>query len=219
MRIQAIFFDVGETLVDETRQWSAWADWLGVPRLTFFAILGGVIERGEHHRRVFETVRPGMDLERERARRARAGVPDGFGPDDLYPDALPCLRALRPAGYTLGLAGNQPRDAERTLRAMDIPVDVVASSEAWGVEKPSPEFFRRVVEASRAGEPGRVAYVGDRLDNDVLPALDAGLVAVFLRRGPWGYLHASRPEAERAHIRLDGLADLPAALARWNVRA
>lgn len=218
MRIQAIFFDVGETLVDEARQWGAWADWLGVPRLTFFAVLGGVIERGEHHHRVFEIVRPGTDLERERARRARAGVPDGFGPADLYPDALPCLRALRSAGYTVGLAGNQPRDAERTLRAMDMPVDVVASSESWGVEKPSPEFFRRVVEASRAGEPGGVAYVGDRLDNDVLPALDAGLVAVFLRRGPWGYLHASRPEVERAHIRLDRLADLPAALARWNAR-
>jgi FMN phosphatase YigB (HAD superfamily) len=30
--------------------------------------------------------------------------------------------------------------------------------------------------------------VGDRLDNDIRPALAAGMVAVFLRRDPWGYI-------------------------------
>ena len=43
MHINTIFFDVGETLVDETRQWGGWADWLAIPRLTFFGALGGVI--------------------------------------------------------------------------------------------------------------------------------------------------------------------------------
>ncbi len=42
MGVKAIFFDVGETLVDETRHWGQWADYLGVPKLTFFAALGGV---------------------------------------------------------------------------------------------------------------------------------------------------------------------------------
>ena len=67
MIIHTVFFDIGETLVDETRQWGSWADWLGIPRLTFFAALGGLIERGEHHRRVFELLRPGIDLMHERA--------------------------------------------------------------------------------------------------------------------------------------------------------
>lgn len=39
--IEAVVFDVGETLIDETRQWGEWADWLGVPRFTFLAALGG----------------------------------------------------------------------------------------------------------------------------------------------------------------------------------
>ena len=69
MAIRTVFFDIGETLVDETRQWGAWADWLGIPRMTFFAVLGGLIERGEHHRRVFELLRPGIDLAHERAAR------------------------------------------------------------------------------------------------------------------------------------------------------
>jgi len=28
-RLQAVFFDVGETIVDETREYGTWADWLG----------------------------------------------------------------------------------------------------------------------------------------------------------------------------------------------
>jgi hypothetical protein len=42
------------------------------------------------------------------------------------------------------------------------------------------------------------------------------MLAVFLRRGPWGYLHATRPEAARAAIRLDTLAELPAALEKYD---
>jgi len=51
--------------------------------------------------------------------------------------------------------------------------------------------------------------VGDRLDNDVLPALDAGMARIVVRHGPWGVIHAGRSEAARASTRLDGLAELP----------
>jgi hypothetical protein len=36
--INAVVFDVGETLIDETREDGTWADWLGVPRHTFSAV-------------------------------------------------------------------------------------------------------------------------------------------------------------------------------------
>lgn len=198
--------------MDETRAWGTWADWLGVPRFTFFALLGAVIAQDQHHRRVFELLRPGLDLARERERLEAAGLDAGVRPEDLYPDALPCLRALRGAGYRIGLAGNQPARTEAVLAELGLPVDVIASSESWGVEKPSPAFFERVCEA--AGLPPReIAYVGDRLDHDVLPARALGMRAVLLRRGPWGHVHAGRPEAARAELRLDSLDALPAALA------
>src|SRR5215211_4488302 len=97
MTINVVFFDIGETLVDETRQWGNWADWLEIPRLTFFGVLGGLIERGEHHRRVFELLRPGINLAHERAARAAAGHSEHFERADFYPDAIPCLHALRQA--------------------------------------------------------------------------------------------------------------------------
>jgi FMN phosphatase YigB (HAD superfamily) len=72
------------------------------------------------------------------------------------------------------------------------------------VEKPSAGFFERVL--AEAGRPAReVAYVGDRVDNDVAPALAAGMVAVHLRRGPWGYLHEPPPGA----IQIRSLDELP----------
>ncbi|HYY80732.1 MAG TPA: HAD-IA family hydrolase [Actinomycetes bacterium] len=215
--VRAVFLDIGETLVDETGIYGAWADWLRVPRLTFAAVLGGVIARGEHQSRVFEHFRPGFDLEAERAVRAAAGRPEGFGEADLYPDVRPCLLALRAQGLLVGVAGNQPARAQGDLEALDLPVDVLATSAGWGVEKPDPGFFARV--AAAAGRPAaQVAYVGDRVDNDVRAARAAGMLAVFLRRGPWGHLLAGRTDARRAHLRVDALTELPDALAAWNRR-
>jgi HAD superfamily hydrolase (TIGR01549 family) len=211
MTVKVVFFDVGETLVDETRLWGAWADWLGVTRLTFFAALGVVIARGEHHRRVFDLVRPGIDIAREQAARAAAGRAYTFERGDFYPDAIPCLEDLKRRGYVVGLAGNNPADAEAALRAMNLPVDFVASSARWGVEKPAPEFFARVAELAGTA-PSEIAYVGDRIDNDVAPAATAGMLGVFLRRGPWGYIQAGRPEAALARIRIDSLSALGNAL-------
>jgi FMN phosphatase YigB (HAD superfamily) len=123
--LRAVVFDVGETLVDETAEYGAWADWLGVPRHTFSAVFGAVVARGGHHREAFQRFRPGFQL---------------------------------------------------------------------------------------------VAYAGDRLDNDVLPALAAGMVAVFLERGPWGHLHAAHPDAARAHLRVASLEELADRLAAGGVR-
>ncbi len=43
--IGAVVFDVGECLVNETREYGTWADWLGVPRHVFSAVFGAVIAR------------------------------------------------------------------------------------------------------------------------------------------------------------------------------
>ncbi len=211
--IEVVVFDVGETLVDETRHWAEWADWLDAPQLTFFAALGMVIARGEPHRRAFQLVRPDIDVDAEIRRRAAAGWTYRFERGDFYSDALPCLADLKDAGYRIGIAGNQPEAAEAALEAVGLGADFIASSARWGVEKPDPAFFAKVVEAANA-PAAAIAYVGDRLDNDVLPAKRAGMRAVFLRRGPWGVLHATYPEAAEADLRLESLAELPAALAR-----
>jgi FMN phosphatase YigB (HAD superfamily) len=215
--LRAVVLDVGETLVDETRAFGAWADWIGVPRLTFGAVLGAVIERGGDHREVFGHFVPGFDLARERGRRAAAGVPESFHEKDLYPDARPCLSALRDQGLFVGIAGNQPAEAEEVLRSWDLPADLVAASEAWGVGKPDPAFFAKVVDA--AGCPAAsVLYVGDRFDNDVRAPQDAGLATAWIKRGPWGFVQHDAEALSRALFSLTTLAELPALVAEHNAR-
>jgi FMN phosphatase YigB (HAD superfamily) len=217
MPIRCVVFDVGETVVDETRHWGEWADWMGVPHLTFFGALGAVIERGGHHREVFALVEPGFDLDAAIKAREAAGWSYRFELSDFYPDAFACLNDLRAAGYRIGIAGNQPEAAENALRAAGVRADFVASSTGWGVEKPSPVFFARVAAAAGV-PPGEIAYVGDRIDNDVLPARAAGMTAVFLRRGPWGVIHAGWSTARQADIKIESLTELIDKLKDWDER-
>lgn len=107
----------------------------------------------------------------------------------------------------VGIAGNIGADPTGFFQDLGVDADFVASSETLGVEKPAPEFFARLVEAA-GREPHEVAYVGDRVDNDVLPAAEAGLVAIHIRRGPWGYLQGA---STHAHARIESLAELPEA--------
>jgi HAD superfamily hydrolase (TIGR01662 family) len=216
--IRAVVFDVGECLVNETREYGTWADWLGVPRHTFSAVFGAVIARGQDYRETFQVFRPGFDLDVERRRRADAGKPEWFGEDDLYPDVRPVLKELRDDGYWLGLAGNQTVTAGKILRELNLPVDMVATSDDWGVSKPDPAFFRSLI-GSVPNEPGEILYVGDRLDNDIQPAAQAGMKTALIRRGPWGTIQEHDPAAGVATIRIDSMRELPEQIAAFNAVA
>ena len=213
--ISVVAFDIGETLIEETRIWSRWADRLGVPRLTFMGVLGGLAALGRSHREVFEFFRPGFDLKGE-LERWRAHDPDGlrenFDEEDLYPDVRPGLARLRDMGMRVVIAGNQPPQARDALESMNLGADTILISADLGVEKPSPGFFQKVCEAAGA-LPAEVLYVGDRIDNDVLPAKSAGLQTALIRRGPWGYLQAEWPQAGEADAVIDSLDEVPAPLA------
>ncbi|WP_208116980.1 HAD family hydrolase [Paraburkholderia sediminicola] len=69
--------------------------------------------------------------------------------------------------------------------------------------------MRVVIAATNGLAPSEIAYVGDRLDNDIEPALRAGMVPVFIRRGPWAHVQsASRRFPVPPHI-IDELISLP----------
>ena len=80
----------------------------------------------------------------------------------------------------------------------------MAMSDEWDVHKPQPEFLRASARADGQPEPADVAYVGDRLDNDVRPSAAAGMRAVWLRRGPWGVIAGRRGADGHAGGRLAG---------------
>lgn len=201
MALKAVFFDVGETLVDEERWWRVLAEREGLQPHVVWAALGVTIARGEEHNALWGHL--GIDQPS-----AWWGTLE-YQLDDLYPDALSCLEAVRALGLRVGIVGNQTAALEQWARDAELPADIISSSASLGIRKPDPAFFGRVVELAGCA-PGEVAYVGDRVDNDVLPAAAAGLVAVHVRRGPWGNLQRTPSEATFA---LDDLAALPDALA------
>ncbi len=200
MALKAVFFDVGETLVDEERWWRVLAERSSLQPHVVWAALGVTIERGEEHDELWRHL--GIDR------------PTGWWNDlayeleDLYPDAIPSLEAVHSAGLRVGVVGNQTESLERWARESALPADVISSSASLGVRKPDPVFFGRIVELAEC-RPQQLVYVGDRVDNDVLPALAAGLIAVHVRRGPWGRLQSAPPAA----LTIAGLDELPDALA------
>ena len=194
-------FDVGETLVDEERWWRRLCERAGLQPHVVWAALGVTIERGEEHDALWGYL--GLES------------PTGwwqeipYSLEDLYPDAWECLERVGELGFRVGIVGNQTETLEAWARESALPADVISSSASLGVRKPDPAFFHKVAELMGQAAP-ELAYVGDRVDNDVLPAAAAGLAAVHVRRGPWGRLQRTPPEAV---LGLDDLASLPDALA------
>ncbi|MBW3657112.1 MAG: HAD family hydrolase [Actinobacteria bacterium] len=210
---RVVVFDVGEVLIDETRVWSCWADIIGTTPFTFAAVMGAAISQGGDHEDVFEHVAPNVDWhEFEDEHERRYG---GFRREDLYQDVPTCLHELREKGFVVAIAGNQPLRRNEQLVALDLPHDRLVTSAELGAEKPAAAFFAAVLELVGAPSPDQVLYVGDRIDNDILPAAAAGMRTCWLRRGPWGQLQEP-PEDLEPDIVLEGLGELPLLLSQWR---
>ena len=167
--------------------------------------------QGRSHREVFEFFRPGFDLQQE-LETWRGDDPDSlrenFDEEDLYPDVRPGFAHLREMGKRVVIAGNQPPQARDALETMKLGADATLISADLGAEKPFPAFFQKLCEAAGVAAK-ELLYVGDRVDNDVLPAKSAGLHTALIRRGPWGYLQAEWPQAAQADAIIDSLFEIP----------
>ena len=133
----------------------------------------------------------------------------------MYPDVRLALARLRADGLWVGIAGNQTSLAGGLLRSLELPADMIATSDDWGAAKPDPAFFRRMIEAVPF-DPASILYVGDRLDN-IVPASAAGLRTALIKRGPWAWIQRDDPDACRVpDMRVDSLAELPGRIAAFN---
>ncbi|MFJ1746462.1 HAD family hydrolase [Streptomyces sp. NPDC088116] len=155
----------------------------------------------------------------QRQARADAGQPEHFDETDLYRDVRPALAQLRADGLWLGIAGNQTVRAGGILRELFAnDVDLIGTSDDWGASKPDPEFFVRVAEAVPFA-PSEILYVGDRIDNDIRPALTAGMATALIRRGPWATIQWGTDDAQRLPtMRVDSLTELSEKTVKFNAQ-
>ena len=122
-----------------------------------------------------------------------------------FPDAEPCLEALRRVAQIAVLSnGNQEQQERKVSRTgLGRYVDVVLTSNQLGVAKPDPRAFE--LACVRLGVPPHAAvYIGDQLEVDALAATAAGLRGIWLNRN--GGAVPSGVEA------IDSLTDLPSLL-------
>lgn len=206
--IETIVLDIGETITRDDRYWASWADWLDIPRHTLSALVGAVVGRGQDNAEALRLARPGIDVAAEYDAREAAGCGEHLDENDFYGDVRPALAVLRGLGVRVIIAGNQTPRAGELLRDLQLPADLIVTSGEWGVAKPQPEFFARVLDVAQSA-PNQTVYVGDHPANDIYPAKAAGLRAAHIRRGPWGHLWADDPDvAAAADWRIDNLTQL-----------
>jgi putative hydrolase of the HAD superfamily len=119
----------------------------------------------------------------------------------VYPDAIPVLRALRSDGVRLGVVSNWDSRLPGVLEMLELAehFDAVGVSHLEGIEKPAPDFFRRILE--RLGVPPEQAiHVGDVPELDLAGARAAGIDGLLIDR---------HGRLDGTHATVSDLGDLP----------
>lgn len=194
-----LFFDIGSTLVDESRALeSRVRETVEGSAVTFEQFYARMLEYARLQTRSYQAAADDFRLEK---------TPWRSQEERLYPEADELLAALS-GKYRLGIIANQSPGAEKRLEGWGIRhyFSVIACSAEEGVAKPNPEIFRRAL--ARAGcPPQRAAMIGDRLDNDIAPAKALGMTAIWVRQGI-GVSSEEREAATAPDFTVNALRDL-----------
>ena len=187
--IRWIFFDVGTTLVDETKAYNhRIKDTIAGTDISF--------EQFQEKRKFFaeQNLRGALEAITYFGLRKTPWHKEDEIP---YPDAIEVLRYLVAKGYKIGIIANQsPGTAER-LKSWGLLqyIDVVAASAELGCSKPDREIFHKALEMAIC-DAQEAAMVGDRLDNDIFPAKKLGMKTVWIKQGFSIYQHPISQEFE-----------------------
>jgi len=121
-------------------------------------------------------------VERVRQRvRAMTGNLDVF---QLRPEIDGLLRRLGERGLRLGIVANQPATAHERLARAGIGdlFEHQGPGGLTGYRKPDPRAFLAAADALSV-PPAACIMVGDRIDNDIVPAKALGMAAILFRGG------------------------------------
>ena len=134
---------------------------------------------------------------------------------ELRPDIPELLTDLGRRGLKLGLVANQPQGVIGHLRAAGLldRFDYYEVSGDHGYRKPDPRIFLRACDAL-GEDPASCLMIGDRIDNDIVPAKRLGMATILFRtdrhaaQQPRSWLEV--PDAEVGDVK--GLQD-----ALWRI--
>ena len=199
MKIKWLFFDVGSTLVDEIECYKT--------RLIKMAAAAGVPEE-EIFQRAIELYKQNKKGDKIIAEELNVDLPEWSSEDEiLYSGAEDVLKGLSEK-YKIGVIANQPLGTADRLEAFGLLkyIDIVVASAEEGVAKPDKRIFDIALE--RAGViPEEAFMIGDRIDNDILPAKNIGMKTMWLRQG-FGGMWKIKSDDELPNFIADNLQDV-----------
>ena len=176
MKIKWLFFDIGSTLVDETEAYNH--------RIREM-IRGTEISFAEFDSMRINFAKQGLNGDSEAVKHFGLKKTPWHSEDEIpYGDVAATLKELKQRGYHIGIIANQTAGSADRLNAWGLLeyIDVVAASAELGVAKPDKAIFERALEMANC-VPREAAMVGDRIDNDIIPAADLGMVTVWIPNG------------------------------------
>ena len=174
--IKWIFFDLGSTLVDETEAYDHRAREM---------IAGTDISFQEFDDARIALARKGLDGNSAAISFFRLTKTPWHSEDELpYRDAHSTLAALCDKGYRLGVIANQNSGTRERLEKWGLLkfFDVVVASSDVGYSKPDRRIFEKAFQLANCRADESV-MIGDRLDNDMIPAKALGMKTVWLKQG------------------------------------
>ena len=195
-----LFFDVGTTLVDETEAYNhRIREVIEGTDITF--------EQFQEKRIFFAKQNLKGDLEAIKYFGLEK-TPWHKEDEVPYPDAEDVLQYLRSHGYKIGVIANQSLGTADRLEKWGLLkyIDVVAASAELGVSKPDRAIFDKALEMAGCTAQEAV-MIGDRLDNDIVPAKKLGMKTIWIRQGFAIYQNPQNTEEQPDYI-VDSLAEL-----------
>ena len=176
--LQWLFFDIGSTLVDESKAYE---------HRIRDTIKNRDISYEQFCNAMIGFAKQGLNAYNEAVRLFGLNRTTWHSEDEfLYPETVSILDALSKR-YKIGIIANQLPGTQERLNKMGIGeyICLVVSSAETGIAKPNPAIFRLALKrANCAGENSDM--IGDRLDNDIIPAKQLGMHTIWLRQGLGG---------------------------------
>ena len=197
--IEWLFFDVGSTLVDESLAYEK--------RMRSVAQSANVT-----YEYVYETA---MEFYRQNKKGdletfKLLNVEKPQWPTEteiLYSDTEECLKKLSKK-YKIGIIANQSLGTEKRLENFGILkyINLVIASAEEGVAKPDKRIFEIALERSNCA-PANAVMIGDRIDNDIVPAKRMGMKTIWIKQG-FGMFWNIANESEKADFVVDNLTEI-----------
>jgi len=129
----------------------------------------------------------------------------------LYKNVPQCLKILNDK-YKIGIIANQPLGTKSRLKKWKIIqyIDLIIASAEKNVSKPNPKIFEIALQKSQC-RADKAIMIGDRIDNDIIPAKKIGMRTIWIKQGFGSYWSITKDE-EKADYVVNNIMELCAYL-------